>query len=676
MTLAWEARRLDMNCKDRSTTRRSRAPILALAALACLVSASGPAAAQDADRTSARTPSGPGLTAFRTNEQLRSYLRRIKRSRDREVNAIAYAPPPPSPVEVVSPAQGTVSIGDSLNSLPQAFAATPGITNNQEANVDEGGIVKVRGDTLVILRRGRLFTVSLANGRMRPVDSINAFPPGVSGAGDWYDEMLLSGDRVIVVGYSYARGGTEINRFRLDAAGRLRFEDAYHLRSNDYYSSRNYASRLIGNRLIFYTPLHLDWRRDPLEALPGIKRWRGDASDRNFTRIAGARQVYLPPLGLNSRGAEIDTLHSVTTCDLTAPELDCSAVGVLGPGSNTFYVSGKAVYLWMTDNWSERRKGRSVQAYAYRLPLGPERPSAIAARGAPTDQFSFREDSADGVLNVLLRAQGGGDSMWGPEVSEGDVALLRIPLGAFGDGSREVHRSRYRALPSPKAVSWSFHNRFVGSHVLYGGGAYGDAPANGAKLYVASVRSGRSVELPMTHAVDRIEVMGRDAMVVGSASNGLGFTSVELPGDEAPRKGDYYLLPDAAEGETRSHAFFFSPDSDSPDGASGILGLPVARRVDPSYRRFFGSAAAMLFLRRDDRRLAPAGELTARVEGVADDGCQASCVDWYGNARPIFLGRRTFALLGYELVEGKLADARIREISRVNFAPPGNPAKR
>jgi hypothetical protein len=673
-----EARRLDMNGKDGSATGLCRFSILALA-FACLVSTGGPAAAQGQARTSARTPSAPGLTAFRNNDQLRSYLRRIKRSRDRE-DAMAYAPPPPpppSPVvsEVSTLMQGTIAVGDVLNSLPQAFASTPGITNNQEANVDEGGIVKVRGDILVILRRGRLFTVSLANGRMRPVDSINAFPPGVSGKGDWYDEMLLSGDRVIVVGYSYARGGTEINRFRLDPAGRLRFEDAYHLRSNDYYSSRNYASRLIGNRLIFYTPLYLDWRRDPLEALPGIKRWRGQTNDRVFTRIASARQIYLPPRALNSEEVEIDTLHSVTTCDLTAQELDCSAVGVLGPESDTFYVSGKAVYLWTTDSWSERRKGPTTQAFVYRLPLGPERPSAIVARGAPTDQFSFREDPADGVLNVLLRAQGGGDSMWGPEVSAGDVALVRIPLSAFGDGSREVHRSRYRALPSPKGESWSFHNRFVGNHVLYGGGAYGSAPDNGAKLYVASVRSGRSVELPMTHSVDRIEALGRDAMVVGGASNGLGFTSVELPGSEAPRRGDVYLLPDAAEGETRSHAFFFSPDPDSPDGASGILGLPVARQVDSAYRRFFGSAAAMLFLRRDDRRLAPAGELAARVEGVADDGCQASCVDWYGNARPIFLGGRTFALLGYELVEGSLAGARIREIGRVSFAPPGSSTK-
>ena len=50
-----------------------------------------------------------------------------------------------------------------------------------------------------------------------------------------------------------------------------------------------------------------------------------------------------------------------------------------------------------------------------------------------------------------------------------------------------------------------------------------------------------------------------------------------------------------------------------------------------------------------------------------------SCVDWYGNARPIFLGGRVFALLGYELVEGRLSGSgpreQIEERRRVSFAP-------
>ena len=53
----------------------------------------------------------------------------------------------------------------------------------------------------------------------------------------------------------------------------------------------------------------------------------------------------------------------------------------------------------------------------------------------------------------------------------------------------------------------------------------------------------------------------------------------------------------------------------------------------------------------------------------ADDGCKASCGDWYGNARPLFLRGRVFALMGYEIVEGRLSGGRINEVRRVSFAP-------
>ncbi|MGQ0590433.1 MAG: beta-propeller domain-containing protein [Sphingosinicella sp.] len=547
----------------------------------------------------------------------------------------------------------------------------PNITNTQEANVDEGGIVKVIGEHLVVLRRGRLFTVSLAGGSMRPVDSIYAFPPGVSGEGDWYDEMLVSGDLIVVVGYSYDRGGTEINRFRMSPDGRLRFQDAWHLRSNDYYSSRNYASRLIGNRLIFYTPLYLEWEDDPLEALPGLRKWEGPGRDRPFRRIARPNQIFIVP-GMRrisgSEEIEIDTLHSVTTCDLAAEQLDCSAVGVLGPESHTFYVSAGAVYLWVHDFWWSDGRSRFPDAFLYRLPLGRERPSAIGARGAPVDQFAFREDTVDGILNVLVREEGGGDAMGSPEVSGGRIALLRLPIAEFGDGQSSAASSRYRRLPSLPGSSWSFRNRFVGDHLLYGGGRFGEGERE-APVVIAPVRGGPPTTLNLRHAVERIDAIGRDAIVIGGdADENLGFTAVELPRASRPALGDLFLLPSASEGETRSHAFFFRPSS--PDGASGLLGLPIRREVAPAYRRFFGSAAAMLFLRRDDRRFARAGELAAEVRGVTDDGCQASCVDWYGNARPIFLGNRIFALLGYELVEGRLARGAVSEIGRISFAPP------
>ena len=62
----------------------------------------------------------------------------------------------------------------------------------------------------------------------------------------------MSGRDVVVIGYSYARGGTEIGLFELGDGGSLSYRTTWHLRSFDYYSSRNYASRLIGRKLVFY----------------------------------------------------------------------------------------------------------------------------------------------------------------------------------------------------------------------------------------------------------------------------------------------------------------------------------------------------------------------------------------------------------------------------------------
>ena len=175
---------------------------------------------------------GGQLASFRSDAEILAFL---QKRRDAVLRRQAANPPPPAPPPAsASPVAAQESAADSI-SVTGSRTGGDKITNTQEADVDEGGIVKKRGDLLVILRRGRLFTVSIAGGGVRPIDHINAFPPGITGGGDWYDEMLISGDRIIVIGYSYARGGTEVNRFRLSPDGRLRFEDAYHLRSNDYY---------------------------------------------------------------------------------------------------------------------------------------------------------------------------------------------------------------------------------------------------------------------------------------------------------------------------------------------------------------------------------------------------------------------------------------------------------
>jgi hypothetical protein len=543
-----------------------------------------------------------------------------------------------------------------------AAATAEAVTNNQHQGVDEGGIVKTHGDHLVILRRGRLFTVRLGSPKLTPVSSVDAFGPGIDPEDGWYDEMLVSEGQVVVIGYNYGGGGTEIGLFGIDAAGRLRHRSTYHLRSNDYYSSRNYASRLIGDKLIFYTPLNLPLDgRDPAVWLPALRRWHPGAREGEFTPIATSTRVYRParPLGTGDYPA----LHTVTTCKLRGTPMSCEATAVLGPSGSVFYVSPSAVYVWTTaSRWDGAERGG--ESVLYRMPLDGSHPSALGVAGSPVDQFSFLE-SEDRHLNVLVRSGGGGARMWSAEWGAGELALLRLPVADFRDGRQDAGPSRYRPLPG--AGSGALQNRFVGSYLLYGAGSgWGHPrPAWDAAIHVVPwARRGTPVRrLALPHAVDRIEAMGGDALVVGADARDLHFTGVRLAA--VPELGARYTRRGATQGETRSHGFFYRADGP----ANGVLGLPVRHAGKAGYEQLKEGSASIVFLANDGAVLRELGELVAQPERAVEDDCVASCVDWYGNARPLFMRGRIFALMGYELVEGALAGNRIREVRRTDFTP-------
>jgi hypothetical protein len=100
-----------------------------------------------------------------------------------------------------------------------------------------------------------------------------------------------------------------------------------------------------------------------------------------------------------------------------------------------------------------------------------------------------------------------------------------------------------------------------------------------------------------------------------------------------------------------------------------MLGLPITTPGRPGYEQLFQNSMAILFLRNDSLQFREIGALESQPEKATDDNCRASCVDWYGNARPLFLRGRVFALLGYELVEGTLDNGRMKELRRVSYAP-------
>lgn len=584
--------------------------------------------------------------------------------------AIAELPPPPPPPYVPMapppppPPQGSAPTAARSSAPPAPAPSNPSITNVQIAGVDEGGIVKVIGDHLVILRRGRLFTISTRAGDLIPVASIDAFPPGVDASGDWYDEMLVRGDLIIVVGFSYDRGGTEINRFRMSSDGDLTYLDSHHLKSSDYYSSSNYASRIVGDRLIVYTPLYFDRSaRDPLSDLPGLSRWEPRRERPVFERIASAREVYLP-VPLKTQGAAtIEAMHTVSRCDLTSPELSCEATVVLGPNSRTFFVSQNAVYVWVAPVWSGWEEDTGGEGFLYRIPLDGGTPAAVKVAGAPVNQFSFNPDIINSRLDIVVTNLTDSDAAWGPEFAVGQPALLQLPTSRFGDGSQSAHRSDYRPLPGAEGVHIG-HNRFAGGWLLYSLNGW---TRNSGVSHLVAARldgAGHPLTFQIEGGVRRIEQLGEDALLVGGHGETI-FTPVDLTSNVIPYLDQGFVLPDSRQADSRSHGFFYRADPDPALRTSGLLGLPVMRLAGNAW------TAEMRFLRRQYGRLADLGRLGASP-GRRDDGCQASCVDWYGNARPIFLGDRLFALMGYELVEGAQSDEGIRELRRVDFGPASN----
>ncbi|MEO1173710.1 MAG: hypothetical protein AAFX94_16915, partial [Myxococcota bacterium] len=168
-----------------------------------------------------------------------------------------------------------------------------------------------------------------------------------------------------------------------------------------------------------------------------------------------------------------------------------------------------------------------------------------------------------------------------------------------------------------------------------------------------SVEQRRSVN----HEIERIAKLGDSSFVaVGEFRDELVVSSFDT-NDLSQRTGQV-RFQNSRQHDQRTHAFSFRADEDG----GGILGLPTVSV--PENDTMVDAASRVTFVRvAMDQSLSLAGTLNA--QSTPPTACEDSCVDWYGNSRPVFLAKRVFALLGNELVEGIESAGQVRELNRV-----------
>jgi uncharacterized secreted protein with C-terminal beta-propeller domain len=125
--------------------RRTTALTLIAAGLAVSLAGAPTASAEGSPRYGANAPQKT-LKPFSSERELIKFLKK-RQPKPSTRKSGAGGPPPPAPAPMAA--------AEAAPADASASQAADGITNNQEAGVDEGGIVKMKGDILVVLRRGR-----------------------------------------------------------------------------------------------------------------------------------------------------------------------------------------------------------------------------------------------------------------------------------------------------------------------------------------------------------------------------------------------------------------------------------------------------------------------------------------------------------------------------------------
>lgn len=587
------------------------------------------------------------------------------------------------------------------------ISAPKSITNNQTSNVDEGDIVKQIGSFLLVLQDARIFSIDMRSDTLALADRMDVYRSKNSDG--WYDEMLVQDNRILITAYSYEEEATELSVFALNRdTGKLAREGVFLITSDDYYDGDNYATRIVGDRLVIYTPYEVE-DMESLRSVPVVRRWLPEAEhddardkqERGGTPLFRASDIHKPVQRTSQ-----PTIHTISVCPLgpvkAGGDLSCRSEAFIAPQGAEMFVSTEDVFLWTWPGWNELDwRGDCVTATRalandilpstiFRVPVRGGEPTVMAAKGRPFDHFSM--DSRDSEFRALVS--------WNTfrcSVSQNsDVAYVRLQHRLFTQEVFTPELGRITAMPS--VTGRVVENRFADNWMVYGGrqswSSYApskrDEEDDDWKPYESNIvafdvkRPDTAKTFTLPQNVIRTERVGSDMMVVNGYrdASGLWTTLFRLSGE--PQIADRIHYPGRFESEGRSHAF----NGNVEDNKGGMFGIPTVVRDDESGRWWWRSERSDLSFVgvSAGRKLRDMGELKATGAPDADNSippwerrgekhpfgyeCEVSCVDWYGNTRPIFTEGRIFGLMETEIVEARVEGGKIAERHRLDMTHP------
>lgn len=551
------------------------------------------------------------------------------------------------------------------------------ITNNQEAGVDEGGIVKKMGSLLLVLRQGVLHVIDTgAPGRER-FELLHSHQVVADDSRDdlFYDEILTFSGGAILLGFNYVEGAAELFVFRLDAEGGLEPRGRWQLAVDDYFSGNDSGARIRDGELV----LSLSF---PAESLLKDKWPFAARVGTDGKRIEATRVDLLAPDDLqvlDGLGA-YPQVYAFLRCGLDGllqQHLACQRTAAVANVDASTYVAADGIYLadyrwtqqawrranfdpWMA-RWTQPKPG-DYASRVLRLPQNrAEAPAVVATTGLPNGRFGFKE-TADGLYLI------------GSERISEDAQrnlLQYIPFSRFRARTSSLAPAEIRASIEGEIAFLRFDqtSAWLAMQETLDEDSEDDEHLPGTRQLHRLPLDGSPIQhLPLPAPVERIELLAEHVLLMGSIyrdGEPQDMRTVLVRRDNAAVGTPGQWPGMAADLSSRSQNF----NAARLDDGTELAGLPVFAPDPPEGSRYYREDLVedLLVFRREGDTL----QLAARVDMQhLPSECELDCYGWYGSARFFAFGERLFTLSGELLKELRFDRGQLRETGRLQLGAP------